>query len=506
MERNFYTDNFESLLKEKSDEFRMHPSKRVWHSIYNDLHPGRKWPSVSMSLIVLFIILMVGYMNTSGNKNEKLLAEKNLIQQDKNESPGTPLQVIPGISVNTVDPAVADNFSQINNNTPNGNVFITGLSNNQNESGEEISGKKNGLRIVESMDYYIKSNRLFTDLAYLNKIKGIKQPANILNPEMINELNLTNAEPGLNITVQNNAEVKIPLPNLQSKDLNLAVKLNEDAPFKHNASMAKQTVSPEEKAWMDDYVLHNKTGRQKWKDKLSMQIYATPSMGYRSLTNNFNEELANNLTANAGNGSTIDKTLDQKSSLGLEAGIGLSYSLTRKIIVKGGLQLNYTSYGINADQTNHPVLSSLLLNDLNNGNPYLSAGISTFSNSTGLQPITLHNTTYQFSLPVGIAIKLASGNNMSWFVGTTLQPTFVLGGTANLISSDYKNYIADPSLIRKWNLNTGFETFINYKLGGYTLQVGPQLRYQMFSTYNDKYTFKEKLYNVGLKVGIVKGF
>ena len=39
MEKEFYTDEFEQLLKEKADQFRMYPSKRVWHSIYNNLHP-----------------------------------------------------------------------------------------------------------------------------------------------------------------------------------------------------------------------------------------------------------------------------------------------------------------------------------------------------------------------------------------------------------------------------------------------------------------------------------
>ena len=190
----------------------------------------------------------------------------------------------------------------------------------------------------------------------------------------------------------------------------------------------------------------------------------------------------------------------------METGLGLSYSLSRFIQIKAGIQLNYTSYGISADQTNHPILTNLLLNGPNNGNLYLAANTSTFSNSSGLQPVTLHNTTYQFSLPVGMAIKLAGNKNLSWYAGATLQPSFVIGGTANLISSDYKNYITDATLLRKWNMNTGFETYVNYKLGSYTLRVGPQLRYQLLSTYDSKYTFSEKLYNMGIKVGVVKGF
>src|SRR3954470_15716584 len=67
MEKKIYTDNFEQLLKEKSDQFRMYPSKRVWHSIYNDLHPGRKWPSIAMSMLLVISLLLIGSLNTNDN-------------------------------------------------------------------------------------------------------------------------------------------------------------------------------------------------------------------------------------------------------------------------------------------------------------------------------------------------------------------------------------------------------------------------------------------------------
>ena len=65
MDRNLHTDDFERLLREKSDEFRMYPSKRIWYSIYNNIHPGRKWPSVAMSIILISALLLIGYLNTN---------------------------------------------------------------------------------------------------------------------------------------------------------------------------------------------------------------------------------------------------------------------------------------------------------------------------------------------------------------------------------------------------------------------------------------------------------
>ena len=111
-----------------------------------------------------------------------------------------------------------------------------------------------------------------------------------------------------------------------------------------------------------------------------------------------------------------------------------------------------------------------------------------------------------FSIPIGFAIKLSGNNKLEWFAGATVQPTFVMGGKAYLISADRRNYVVDASLIRKWNINTGFETYINYKFDGFTLQAGPQFRYQLLSTYYKRYTVNENLSNVGLKLGIVKSF
>jgi hypothetical protein len=75
-----------------------------------------------------------------------------------------------------------------------------------------------------------------------------------------------------------------------------------------------------------------------------------------------------------------------------------------------------------------------------------------------------------------------------------------------MISDDRKNYVADPALLRRWNLNSGVETYIHYKMNGFTLQAGPQFRYQLLSTYSSQYTINENLYNLGLKIGILKNF
>ena len=78
MERKFYTDNFERLLREHVDQFKMTPSKKVWHGIYNNMHPGRRWPSIAMTLVFLFTLVIVGHLNTNnGYKNAAEFASVN---------------------------------------------------------------------------------------------------------------------------------------------------------------------------------------------------------------------------------------------------------------------------------------------------------------------------------------------------------------------------------------------------------------------------------------------
>src|SRR5688500_6086995 len=52
MERNFYTDDFEELLKEKADQYKMYPSDKVWNGIQNSLHSRRKWYWIGFAVLL----------------------------------------------------------------------------------------------------------------------------------------------------------------------------------------------------------------------------------------------------------------------------------------------------------------------------------------------------------------------------------------------------------------------------------------------------------------------
>ena len=105
---------------------------------------------------------------------------------------------------------------------------------------------------------------------------------------------------------------------------------------------------------------------------------------------------------------------------------------------------------------------------------------------------------------MGLDIKLAGNENIEWFAGATIQPSYVLMGKSYLLSSDRKNYVKENSMLNHFNMNAGFETYLSFKKDGYTLQVGPQLRTQLFSTNSKTFTIEDRLQGYGVKIGISK--
>lgn len=520
MENEFYTEEFEQLLKEKADQFRMYPSKRVWHSIYNNLHPSRRWPSVAMSILLITSLMLIGYLNTGDNSLTSRINtsfaepvnETNKISNSisNNKVKISTYQKTPHQLTGYVN-AFADvitnetdfyTYTVVRNNRPDNFYNTPASAAIENLVVNNTTAEPSAKDVIQSMDLYIKTNQLFADIPVTSKKnKSTSAKTKITTDEETivaaqdDESNIVKNKIANNIPLTFDTKLNTAEDKLKEANINLPVTLNPAA--------GKHQLTAEEKAWIENYALQNKPKQNKWKGRLAYQIFATPAVNYRKLTTNSK----GSITPFAN--SDINNSISQKPGFGIETGIGVSYSATKDLFVKAGVQFNYTNYNINADQTNHPIITTILLNDPATGYSYSAARTSSTANSyntTALQPVILHNRTYQLSVPVGFAYKLSSEKNVEWFAGATVQPTYVFGGNAHIISSDLKSYVSDPSSIRSWNLNLGFETFMNFKLGGYSLQVGPQVRYQIYSTYRKNVALIEKPYAVGLKLGLTRGF
>ncbi len=93
MDKSFNTENFEKSLKTHTDDFKMMPSKKVWRGIYNDLHPGTRWPSIAMSLVFIFTLVIIGHLNTNNakilaalNTPRKITVQGNILSKNKHKT------------------------------------------------------------------------------------------------------------------------------------------------------------------------------------------------------------------------------------------------------------------------------------------------------------------------------------------------------------------------------------------------------------------------------------
>lgn len=536
MESSKYNiDNFERFLRDKTDEFKMYPSKKVWYSIYNNMHPGTRLPSLSMSILLICSLFLIGYLNTDVNKQH--LSSVLATGEDKNSNAVTTSvqnssAQIDGAGFNTIGPAATNTTGTLLPDI----VYSTG-TNAKNIAGNftrKINLQKATLTIkasnpiidfTDNENISVQNNNEDVTAIDATPIAEKNTPVDILKVELNNSLTdiiskennnfnsenkgaiattLSQSKLTTNITV---AVVESPDPSTKTIDADKVARENNADVNKTINDVAKPLIvsNKTDKAWLEDFVLHNKPVAKKWAGKLSWTAYITPSVVYRHLRNNAPDKL---ITSNSNYNSTdVDKLVRHKASFGAEAGFGLLYDVKKKIRLKAGVQFNYSRYNAHAYENHHPIGTSILLNNDNNSGVYESFRSSPYSNSVGLTAVKLHNESYQLSLPIGADIKLASfSDNINWYAGATVQPTFILFGKSYIVSSDRRSYVTDKSLLNKFNLNAGFETYLSFKTDGYTWQAGPQFRSQIFSTNTKLYTVEERLVNFGFKVGVSKRF
>lgn len=236
------------------------------------------------------------------------------------------------------------------------------------------------------------------------------------------------------------------------------------------------------------------------KHKVEFQLFFTPTVSYRNLTENksYMQSVSTtnipypyqSLYAN------INSAVTHKPDFGFEIGGAAKYRVTKNLKITAGIQFNVNRYDIKTFNSTTQLATIALRN-----RDTLSA-VTNYNNLSGYRTNWLHNFYFQVSAPVGIELRLKGDDKMQFGIATTIQPTYILGDRAYLISTDYKNYAEVPWLIRHWNINTNLEPFVAYSTGHLNWQVGPQVRYQLLSSFIKKYPVKENLFDFGLRVGI----
>ena len=216
--------------------------------------------------------------------------------------------------------------------------------------------------------------------------------------------------------------------------------------------------------------------------KLGWQFYFTPTLSYRNVNDN-----------------KVNDIVPHKPAFGFELGTAAKYPISKNTKLRAGLQFNVNRYEIKTWDSYAQFATIRLVDGDKIG--YVTK-ITNYNNLSGYQTNWLQNFFLQVSTPIGVEVKLSGDEKVQFGMASTIQPTYLLGDKAYLISTDYRNYIEEPNLVRRWNVNTSLETFVAYSTGHLNWQVGPQVRYQVLSSYLKKYPIKQHLFDFGFKIGI----
>ena len=433
-----FNNEFERFLKENADQYRMYPSAKVWNGIYNGLHTRRKWFGLGIILLLLTGSL-VTVLVTRSPKETGLSINKPVSSEKR---------LAPHSQIAAPDKHIVENKFPVN------------LS---------LAATPGNRQVISNNIFYgIPGNDVVVDENNLH----FNEPT-------------TNAEPlAINITDE-----------LTDQDL-----VNNDRPQKISTYPRKFTAS-NAFDWTIESVL-NSFRPPKYK-RFAFQLNFTPTVSYRKLSANKAFLSSASQQANVPTSFAalydVNSAVTHKPDIGLELGFTSKYSLARNFRVKAGVQFNVNRYDIKA--FNYPSELTTFALKTNAGVDSVHAQ-SSHRNFSGYKSDWLQNFYFEISVPVGLEIDIAGDDRVQFGVAGTIQPTYILGDRAYLLSTDYKNYAEVPYLIRRWNISAGFETFVSYSTGKMKWQVGPQVRYQLLSSFVEKYPVKENLFDFGLKVGI----
>jgi hypothetical protein len=467
MERNFDNKDFEQFLKQNADQYRMHPSEKVWTEINNTLHPRRRWYGIAALLLLLTGSVVSGVMILQPGSNSQTVSTANKTKSQ------------PAITENKT--ASAPSVPVLTNINPNRSVasyrIPTIINNYSAEKPGEIAESSLDVTMLPVLLPQQKVERNIAPSAINNNSDlalKTKNTITVLPVITSNNEDINNISELLNNNLQkSNPASEILTPSIMTSDL--------------------MTKTPE---------TGNSSQKTKKKKTAIWQLYFTPGISYRRLTENKQAILAASGTSSIPSNLAVRDVKNlviHKPDIGFELGLAAKYTITKHFLLKAGFQFNVNKYNIHAfNYVAEPATIAIQTG----GAPQSVTSTSYYRNFNGYSPNWLTNIYFSLSVPVGLELNLVNNNKINIGLGLTAQPTYLLDNKAYLISTDFKNYTKVPDLIRRWNLNTGAELIFGFKAGKTKFQIGPQMRYQALSSFKDKYPVKENLFNFGLKAGV----
>lgn len=488
MERNYYTDEFEQFLRNKTDEFNMFPADTVWKKIYRQLHVYRRWTMFGFSAIILGFTFFGGRIFLEGSDKAYLDAKlRQAPVADKTDEP-TPLPLNKLI-------IAANNLKE---NKLSNLLF------------QEIAEKNNPeMSVAWLKPAKVDSPSAATEIIQKEKQEPIPYASSLLEPRDLLFLTaIANAAPHHHETetaIVNTHGATAVAPPTQ----NTTVPENSLTEIQGNEQLAKITVgepaplTAEERRYTEEFAFYNMPPIRK---KISIQYYFSPSITYRGMRDVNNKVNLNafptQFRPSAADHIDINRYVDHMASTGFEAGANTLVTLSPGVTFRTGLQFNFSRYRIRAFSYSQE--SATIILDANSPDRETVTRQTYLRNFNGYTRANLQNQYLQLSLPVGLDFRILGNNRYSFNIAGALQPSYLLSNNSYMLSTDYKNYTKVPELIRRWNVHSNLDAYFAFEQKGFRWQIGPQFRYQLLSSYDSKYPIREYLRNYGFKIGVSK--
>jgi hypothetical protein len=357
-------------------------------------------------------------------------------------------------------------------------------------------------RLVESYGSYLSRIRTGNGLAFGEGAYSYEAPIMFATSASFHG-NLRT--PGIQIPLHNSTANRLMSP-LNATELIEPVSAEDDDDQTDEPATTSYTT--EQKInWLQDYAVYNMRPTSR-KNKFYWQMYITPDENVRMLSGTF---APGDKIYKAGPPSSPKASASRNAfskllqNMGFATGASILYKLTPTLSIKGGLQFNYSRFAVDLSPARAATGSSSLGPLANAGGLQDSAGSTAgVPTPVGHPTQILYNEYFQLSAPVGLELRVWGNDRLQVNVAATVQPAYMLNGSAYLPAAEGNNYVQSASLFRKWNIDAGAEAYISYRIGGFHLQVGPDFRYQFLSSYINRYPIRENLASYGLKIGIIK--
>ncbi len=505
MERRFDMSDFEQSLKDHADQFKLMPSKRVWKGIYNDLHPGSKWPSITVGLIFLITLVSIGNFN---NKSYKTVSkEKTAFLSSANKETTTKINRVSQAnnSKETLKSSGFENNSVKNNTSKSTNNVTSSLENVKNSdlNNSEITGKKNSSfnntlnNASKNIDAIITANSLKTLADEENNVSNEKSSPILLTYEAQNLSSIVPVDQEIN---SYNTEISEPLPSIERisyhpQEFNLFTSENSA----NNLVSKTQAVA----LTKETNIAKIKKALRKMNKNTEWTFYVSPDISTVSFDN---KSIHPSVSTNSASIVVLPNQVQPSLLLvpnpriGFETGAEVKTLVAKNLKVVSGFNINYSSYNTVSNIV-HPTIATLILT--NRYGTYSKDYITYYGNGqTQSGHVTLTNYSVQLSVPVGFEYTIWGNKKVAIDVQSVIEPSVVLKSNAYLLSSDGRYYVNDPSMIRKINLEGNFGTFVSFSSSKIRWHVGPDIRYQFLSSYKNNYSTKEHFIDYGIRIGL----